>query len=147
VKVRVYRNHDATEWTTVHGDLEDDEQELDVFGKPMILQHSFETTDEYYSDVASEVETRVAKVASTAYQLGYLDGLADIANADCAVHSGMRHGGEAEELRMGIEEIIKGPLYEDYSPQKAAEEVLEKLRTLLDSVDARDSLAHAEMKK
>lgn len=49
---------------------------------------------------------------------------------DCDEH-GRFHGGEAEELRMGIEAIIKLPAYEKE----------EALRKLLDETDSRDSLA------
>lgn len=53
----------------------------------------------------------------------------------CAVHFGAVHGGEAEELRRGIERIIA---QSDYRAVKG------QLIRLLDSVDARDSLAHVE---
>lgn len=53
----------------------------------------------------------------------------------CARHAGQVHGAEAEELRRGIETIVKN----------ADGEVLRsKLKRLLDEVDARDSLAHLE---
>jgi ribA/ribD-fused uncharacterized protein len=52
----------------------------------------------------------------------------------CAVHNGANHGGEAEELRSGIEALIKHDLHVTSSD----------LQSLLDRVDARDSLAYLE---
>jgi len=52
----------------------------------------------------------------------------------CGKHAGAIHGGEAEELRSGIEKIIR----ED------GEDVPHALREMLDEIDARDSLAFAE---
>ncbi len=51
----------------------------------------------------------------------------------CPVHDGQIHGGEAEELRSGLETLLEeGSVYAG------------AIRRLLDRVDARDSLAHAE---
>jgi len=55
----------------------------------------------------------------------------------CPVHDGQIHGGEAEELREGIESII--------SRRKLVS--VRELRALLDRVDARDSLAYLERRK
>jgi hypothetical protein len=64
-----------------------------------------------------------------------LDGVEIVAlGTRCPVHSGMIHGGEAEELRVGIERILEG---DDKG-------VRIRLQRLLDSVDARDSLGHLE---
>lgn len=56
----------------------------------------------------------------------------------CAVHFGAVHGGEAEELRKGIEKILAQCDY------PAVVDVKIQLISLLDDVDARDSLAHVE---
>lgn len=53
----------------------------------------------------------------------------------CAVHAFVNHGKEAEELRAGIERVLK-----DGVPSRVARD----LRLLLDAVDARDSLAYLE---
>ena len=58
---------------------------------------------------------------------------------DCPVHTGSIHGGEAEELRGGIEEIV-----ETLKGFENSTDVRLSLINLLDSVDARDSLAHLE---
>jgi len=56
----------------------------------------------------------------------------------CPVH-GFVHGKEAEELRVGIEKII-----EDASMYGPVSDLLDDLRTMIDGVDARDSLAFLE---
>jgi hypothetical protein len=59
----------------------------------------------------------------------------------CPVHADQEHGGEAEELRKGIERILTA------FPDKASRRVRcmrEELQRLLDDVDARDSLAWLE---
>lgn len=53
----------------------------------------------------------------------------------CPVHAGQLHGGEAAELRGALEQMIT-----DGAVSARA------LRRLLDRVDARDSLAHEEIK-
>jgi hypothetical protein len=65
----------------------------------------------------------------------------------CVVYSGycdehgFAHGAEAQELRSGIEQIIRqeDPAEPEY--------VFGRLQELLDSVDARDSLAYLETPK
>ena len=57
----------------------------------------------------------------------------------CAVHAGLVHGGEAEELRQGIEKAIA-----DYDEHDPAGAVTRQLAKLLHNIDARDSLAHLE---
>jgi hypothetical protein len=54
----------------------------------------------------------------------------------CAVHYGSVHGGEAEELRKGLERLLKE--HGVVPPRRT-------LIALLDRVDARDSLAHLEL--
>ncbi len=61
----------------------------------------------------------------------------------CAVH-GFIHGSEAEELREGIEKIVRH--YSDASFDNDADLMLEELRRLLEEVDARDSVAFLEAK-
>jgi hypothetical protein len=71
---------------------------------------------------------------------GPLDGAeVEALAARCPVHSGMIHGGEAEELRAGIELILEG--------DDKGGKVRIRLQRLLDHVDARDSLSHLEGKK
>lgn len=55
----------------------------------------------------------------------------------CKDHAGVVHGAEAEELRSGIERI-RARNYDDVG------ELSDALLRLLDSVDARDSLALLE---
>ena len=52
----------------------------------------------------------------------------------CNAHAGVVHGGEAEELRRGIEELLRG----------ACASCGDQLARLLDRVDARDSLAFVQ---
>jgi hypothetical protein len=108
----------------------------------MTLQYKFEVepTPDPLIPAEELVLHHVTSVGARAYQAGYIDGLGDISNADCAVHSGMRHGGEAEELRMGIEEIIGDDSIDD------VDELYRQLQSLLDMTDARDSLAIGERK-
>ena len=49
------------------------------------------------------------------------------------MHDGQMHGGEAEELRSGLETLLEEGAV-----------CAGSVRRLLDRVDARDSLAHAE---
>jgi len=61
---------------------------------------------------------------------------------ECPVHSFQHHGKEAEELRAGVEKIIQ-----DYGiPENRTHDgaLLRAMQQLLDSVDARDSLAYLE---
>lgn len=84
---------------------------------------------------------RVAALMSNMYYEGLADGQVS-PYRECAVHGQQVHGGEAEELRKGIEEIVK---YMD-----AAEDSddlisgVRRLKALLEEVDARDSLAYRE---
>lgn len=55
----------------------------------------------------------------------------------CTVHADSEHGWEAEELRHGLEELIKGG--DDVSAKD--------IQRLLDRVDACDSLAYLERAK
>lgn len=62
----------------------------------------------------------------------------------CPEHSGERHGQEAEELRAGIEKLMR----EADDPHGGDPAVLEEdLQALLDRVDARDSLAWQENRR
>lgn len=64
-----------------------------------------------------------------------------IYSAVCPEH-GFVHGAEAEELRAGIERLIKEA---DMDPDDGVRRtVASELQSLLDSVDARDSLAFLE---
>ena len=53
----------------------------------------------------------------------------------CDYHAGQTHGHEAEELRRGIEDILKNTDWKD---------IRSELQRLLDETDARDSLAYLE---
>jgi len=60
---------------------------------------------------------------------------------ECPRH-GFVHGREAEELRAGIEEILRGWRASDND--RSLDELLSHLQGLLDDTDARDSLAFIE---
>lgn len=64
----------------------------------------------------------------------------------CEKHAGAVHGQEAEELRAGVEQILRNTA--DVQPEEAPD-VLASLRKslvfLLDRIDARDSLAFREV--
>ena len=60
----------------------------------------------------------------------------------CPAHAFQRHGKEAEELRAGIESLIAGA--DDSVDHDARVVSVHDLQRLLDSVDARDSLAFLE---
>lgn len=63
----------------------------------------------------------------------------------CELHGGAVHGQEAEELRAGVEQILRNTADVD---DDAAPDVLRSLRKslifLLDHIDARDSLSFRE---
>lgn len=69
---------------------------------------------------------------------------------ECAMHAYQKHGKEAEELRKGIEDVIKslrsayGFCADCGGPEDMARAAAYDLENLLDSVDARDSLAYLE---
>ena len=65
--------------------------------------------------------------------------VAELEAEGCPVHRGEIHGGEAEELRKGIEHFLANP--DDY---EMSDELERELRVLIDDVDARDSLGHLE---
>lgn len=60
----------------------------------------------------------------------------------CQEHGGIVHGMEAEELRAGIEELIAGA--DDSVDEDARVVSAADLQSLVDKVDARDSLAYRE---
>jgi hypothetical protein len=62
------------------------------------------------------------------------------AGEGCTLHADAPHGKEAEELRSGIEQIIA-------RSNAYVSDVHADLRTLLDQVNARDSLAHLRAKE
>ena len=93
------------------------------------LFHEFETP--------SELSPSVAGLMLDSYVEGFGEGEWSVERT-CAIHSGQVHGREAEELRRGIEGIIKG--MDEFS----SEEWRPLLQNLLDEVDARDSLAYGE---
>lgn len=66
---------------------------------------------------------------------------ADAAPRGCPVHDGAIHGGEAEELRAGIEALIADPPGGDLESNR---EWMLPLQRLLDRVNARDSLGYLE---
>lgn len=67
---------------------------------------------------------------------------------ECPVHDLKVHGKEAEELRSGVEEIIKTcrPCTSTREDGCTGCHIVEELQVLLDRVDARDSLAYRERK-
>lgn len=60
----------------------------------------------------------------------------------CPVHGDANHGGEAEELRKGIERILERSY--DATRKVDGDDICLALQKLLDDVDARDSLAWLE---
>lgn len=62
----------------------------------------------------------------------------------CLVHGDVAHGGEAEELRKGIETIVQKYQRVDYDCDHGLDDVISALNRLLDNVDARDSCAWGE---
>ena len=71
---------------------------------------------------------------------------------ECPVHSYQKHGKEAEELRKGVETIIRMmPPHGDELTGCDARDMVDAVRTalreLLDDTDARDSLAYLERLK
>lgn len=64
----------------------------------------------------------------------------------CPVHYDQHHGLEAEELRLGIENALEAS-YEDENTEPASRvlsALTERLRKMVDEVDARDALAWGE---
>ena len=81
--------------------------------------------------------------SSKAEVLSYRRGKRDAARSvKCSVHSFQYHGKEAEELRQGIESLMVGA--DDSFPWEERVVAVVDLQSLLDSVDARDSLAFSE---
>lgn len=63
----------------------------------------------------------------------------------CTRHNGVVHGAEAEELRRGIEKILRDfDTSELRDPPRVESAMLRELEQLLVEVDARDSLAFVE---
>ncbi len=67
--------------------------------------------------------------------------LRESADIGCARHAGVSHGKEAEELRSGIEKLLKEAEADAIGSRTVG---VYPLQRLLDEVDARDSLAHLE---
>lgn len=62
----------------------------------------------------------------------------------CEKHSGVVHGQEAEELRAGVEQILRNTADVDVDEESVLGGIRKALIFLLDHVDARDSLAFQE---
>lgn len=91
----------------------------------------------------AEHHFRVAALMSLMYHEGLADGKASPHRA-CAIHAGQMHGAEAEELRKGIEEILRPVAVRLSQRDEETQDMVDALRRLLDMVDARDSLAYRE---
>lgn len=82
--------------------------------------------------------------------MGFARALVQVADAcvvglPCDRHGGAVHGREAEELRRGIERILRNfDLSECVDPPRVEQAMLRELHRLLDEVDARDSVAFLE---
>lgn len=78
--------------------------------------------------------------------------LQEVVGRACPSHDEVHHGGEADELRSGIESLIEGTditLPQESSPSGEDVRVVlvSDLKDLLDKVDARDSLAYLETRR
>ena len=108
---------------------------------PDEFEDAVEVARSYLQDSRADPELIARDFAET------IDKLAEccVIGFRCDRHGGEVHGQEAEELRAGVEQILKNTSdVED----AAAPDVLRALRTslifLLDRIDARDSLAFRE---
>ena len=111
------------------------------------LQDEFEETVHVARDYlqagysSADVELLCRDFAEVVVQLG----TSCVIGLPCARHSGVIHGQEAEELRAGVEQILRNTA--DVNDDEAPD-VLRSLRMslifLLDNIDARDSLAFRE---
>jgi len=139
---KVYRNGDADEWTTTFAHSPAyNEPVLDADGAPMIMCEEFDT-----EQIAALADMTPGREYAYMYQMGFFEGQQD-PRRTCPVHEGQVHGGEAEELRSGIEKVLEGLRGEDPDwGTDTVEQVAQRLERLLDGTDARDSLAHLEAK-
>lgn len=114
---------------------DDKKAKVDVFAKigPELKQHVSKWATESYQSIEATM-TAVIESAIAWFEDNGLN-----ANIKCPVHEGQIHGGEAQELRKGIEEILK-----EMRGGDGDETMQEMLQNLLDKVDARDSLGHLE---
>lgn len=115
-----YRRRKEAGWGIVHLEL-----------KPAALPSEFSLCPECASGT-QQFMTDIESFTSS-------EGTCCLFDEYCSDH-GFHHGAEASELREGIEKVIKHP--DAYGPS-----CVEGLQNLLDSVDARDSLAYAEHAK
>lgn len=108
---------------------------------PDEFEDSVEVARSYLQDDRADAELLAKDFAET------IVNLADccVVGARCERHGGAVHGQEAEELRAGVEQILKN------TSGSRDDEALFVLRTLrrsliflLDRIDARDSLAFRE---
>lgn len=99
---------------------------------PVFFQKkSFDLCPECSSDLSSFLESLESFTPS--------EGTCCLFDEYCIDH-GFHHGAEASELREGIEKLIK-------HPDPCGHSCVESLQSLLEAVDARDSLAYEEHAK
>lgn len=108
---------------------------------PDEFEDSVDVARNYLQDDRADAEVLAKDFAETIVQL------ADccVVGVRCERHSGAVHGQEAEELRAGVEQILRNTA--DVRDDEAAfvlAELRKALIFLLDRVDARDSLAFRE---
>lgn len=113
-----------------------------VFGAPddknvEFLLHLFEGYRSWVSDRTICPHPKHS-AAETAFKLGY-----DLADDDAG---GVKFGGEAEELREAFQTFLDHGFPDDDSSMDP-DEVHEVVQTILDNVDARDSLAYLSRRK
>jgi len=124
--VQIWRNHDATEWTTVcvRKGTDPTLEQVDVFGNPMVMAHAFETDDPFYDGLEGALmENRVAKKASTAYQIGYTDALGDT-RADSLPRYTVQEFSDLLDLAN-----------DDYDYDLSNDEIMAKIKDLLNEQD------------
>jgi hypothetical protein len=105
------------------------------------FEDSVDVARDYLQGSSADAELLAKDFAEVIVQLA--DGC--VVGLPCARHGGAVHGQEAEELRAGVEQILRNT---DGVREDEAAFVLPELRKsllfLLDHVDARDSLAFRE---
>jgi hypothetical protein len=91
--------------------------------------------DGHFIDVADPVLSQMREV------------LDELENNTCARHAGQAHGAEAEELRRGVERLLSQSAHFGTDAVNGAIGLIDlrrALQSLLDRVDARDSLAYLD---
>lgn len=112
--------------------------DVDIEISPIVVPEACQEHAEHFKQEEARIRAEERELARIV--LVEADGEIDRLKTVCTVHGDVEHGGEAEELRAGIEALVQA----QQQRESTIDELIEKLQRLLDEVDTRDSLVWVE---